>query len=221
MIKKEFCVPCWLTNDANAAALGEMLYGGAKNMSDFLFITLGTGVGSGIVSNGKIIYGHDGYAGEIGHTIVIDEGRLCGCGRKGCLETYASATGIKRTALELLSQSDKESKLRKYSKEKLCSELIYEAAKNGDEIALKCFEITINILGKALANSVAYTSPEAIFLFGGLTKAKDLLLEPLKRIMEENLLYVYKNKVKILLSQLEGSNAAILGASALVWSEHN
>ena len=219
LIKKEFNVPTLLTNDANAAALGEMIYGGAKNMKDFLFITLGTGVGSGIVSNGEIIYGHDGFAGEIGHTIVVENGRKCGCGRNGCLEAYASATGIRRTAFELLENNNTKSELRDIDKEILDSKFIYDAAKKGDQIALKCFDITIDILGKALANSVAYTSPEAIFIFGGLAKAQDLLLKPLKTKMEENLLYVYKNKVKILPSQLEGGKAAILGASALVWNE--
>lgn len=217
LMKKVFNVPTWLTNDANAAALGEMIYGGAKNMKDFLLITLGTGLGSGIVSNGKIVYGHDGFAGEIGHTIVIENGRKCGCGRYGCLETYASATGIKRTAIELLEKSRKDSILRSFNKEKIDSKIIYESAKKGDLIAKKCFEITADILGKALANSVAYTSPQAIFLFGGLAKAKDLLLKPVKEKMEENLLYLYKNKVEILTSKLDGNNAAILGASALVW----
>lgn len=219
LIKKIFNVPTWLTNDANAAALGEMIYGGAKNMKDFLFITLGTGVGSGIVSNGEIIYGHDGFAGEIGHTIVIQNGRKCGCGRLGCLEAYASATGIKSTAIELLEKSQEESILRSFNIEKIDSKIIYESAKKGDSIAKKCFEITSDILGRALANAVAITSPQAIFLFGGLAKAEDLLLKPIKEKMEENLLNIYKNKVEILPSKLDGNNAAILGASALVWAE--
>ncbi|NOZ47473.1 MAG: ROK family protein [Chlorobi bacterium] len=219
IIQKQFAVPAWLTNDANAAALGEMIYGGAQNMKDFLFITLGTGLGSGIVSNGKLIYGHDGFAGELGHTIVVENGRRCGCGRNGCLETYASATGIKRTAEELLKKDVSHSVLQQYSKEKLDSKLIYEAAKKGDNLALECFDFTVDILGKALANAVAYTNPEAIFIFGGLAMAEDLLLKPLKIKMEENLLYIYKNKIKILPSQLKNGEVAILGASALVWSE--
>jgi glucokinase len=219
LIKEKFNVPAWLTNDANAAAMGEMIYGGAQGMKDFLCITLGTGVGSGIVANGELIYGHDGFAGEIGHTLVVDNGRKCGCGRCGCLETYASATGIKRTAVELLENNDIPSLLRNIDKRGLDSKFIYEAAKKGDPIAKKCFEITIDILGKALANSVAYTSPEAIFIFGGLAKAHDLLIQPLKEKMEEYLLNIYKGKVNILASKLEGSKAAILGASALVWKE--
>ena len=176
IMQEKLNVPVWLTNDANAAALGEMLYGGAKNMRDFLFITLGTGLGSGIVSNGKLIYGHDGFAGEIGHTIVIENGRECGCGRKGCLETYASASGIKRTVIELLSETNRKSILRDFDNADIDSKLIYESAKKGDIISLEAFDFTAKILGKALANSVAYTSPEAIFLFGGLANAEDLLL---------------------------------------------
>lgn len=219
MMKDQFNIPTWLTNDANAAALGEMIYGGAKNMKDFLFITLGTGVGSGIVSNGQLIYGHDGFAGELGHVIVIENGRQCGCGRFGCLETYTSATGITRTAIELLENERLSSSLKKIEKQNLTSKDIYDAAKQGDKIALQCFEKTVDILGKALANAVAFTSPEAIFIFGGLAKAEDLLLKPLKQKMEDHLLSIYKNKVKILPSELEGSKAAILGASALVWKE--
>ncbi|MCK4662046.1 MAG: ROK family protein [Bacteroidales bacterium] len=219
MMEEKLNVPVWLTNDANAATLGEMLYGGAKNMRDFLFITLGTGLGSGIVSNGKLIYGHDGFAGEIGHTIVVENGRLCGCGRKGCLETYASASGIKQSVIELLSETNKASILRDYNNANIDSKLIYESAKKGDKISLEAFDFTGKILGKALANSVAYTSPEAIFLFGGLANAGDLLLKPVKESMEANLFNIYKNKVQILLSQLKGNNVAILGASALVWSE--
>ncbi len=220
MMQEKLNVPVWLTNDANAAALGEMLYGGAKNMKDFLFITLGTGLGSGIVSNGKLICGHDGFAGEIGHTIVVENGRLCGCGRKGCLETYASASGIKRSVIELLSKTNKASVLRDVNNSKISSKLIYESAKKGDIISLEAFNFTAKILGKALANSVAHTSPEAIFLFGGLANAEDLLLKPVKESMEANLFNIYKNKVQILPSQLKGGKAAILGASALVWTEN-
>lgn len=220
MMQEKLNVPVWLTNDANAAALGEMLYGGAKSMKDFLFITLGTGLGSGIVSNGKLICGHDGFAGEIGHTIVVENGRLCGCGRKGCLETYASASGIKRSVIELLSKTNKASVLRDVNNSKISSKLIYESAKKGDIISLEAFDFTAKILGKALANSVAHTSPEAIFLFGGLANAEDLLLKPVKESMEANLFNIYKNKVQILPSQLKSGKAAILGASALVWTEN-
>lgn len=220
MMQEKLNVPVWLTNDANAAALGEMLYGGAKSMKDFLFITLGTGLGSGIVSNGKLICGHDGFAGEIGHTIVVENGRLCGCGRKGCLETYASASGIKRSVIELLSKTNKASVLRDVKNAKISSKLIYESAKKGDIISLEAFDFTAKILGKALANSVAHTSPEAIFLFGGLANAEDLLLKPVKESMEANLFNIYKNKVQILPSQLKSGKAAILGASALVWTEN-
>ena len=220
MMQEKLNVPVWLTNDANAAALGEMLYGGAKSMKDFLFITLGTGLGSGIVSNGKLICGHDGFAGEIGHTIVVENGRLCGCGRKGCLETYASASGIKRSVIELLSKTNKASVLRDVNNAKISSKLIYESAKKGDIISLEAFNFTAKILGKALANSVAHTSPEAIFLFGGLANAEDLLLKPVKESMEANLFNIYKNKVQILPSQLKSGKAAILGASALVWTEN-
>ena len=220
MMQEKLNVPVWLTNDANAAALGEMLYGGAKSMKDFLFITLGTGLGSGIVSNGKLICGHDGFAGEIGHTIVVENGRLCGCGRKGCLETYASASGIKRSVIELLSKTNKASVLRDVNNAKISSKLIYESAKKGDIISLEAFNFTAKILGKALANSVAHTSPEAIFLFGGLANAEDLLLKPVKESMEANLFNIYKNKVQILPSQLKSGKAAILGASELVWTEN-
>ena len=206
-----------LTNDANAAALGEMIYGAARGMCDFIVITLGTGLGSGIVSNGELIYGHDSFAGEIGHTIVYPDGRICGCGRKGCLETYASATGIVKTMIELLEKSNKKSSLRKLSISQITSMDIYNAAKDGDELALEAFDFTCKILGFKLADAVAYTSPEAIILFGGLAQAEEFIFEPTKRYMEENLLEIYKNKVKIIPSQIEENNAAILGASALIW----
>jgi len=219
LFKKNFNVPIFLTNDANAAAIGEMIYGNAKSLRDFIVITLGTGLGSGIVSNGELIYGHDGFAGEIGHTIVRHNGRQCGCGRKGCLETYASATGIKRTVFKLLADSLEESKLRSVSFNELTAEMITEAAKKGDKIALEAFEYTGLLLGQKLADSVAYTSPQVIFLFGGLAKAGNLILEPTRRHLEDNLLNIYKGKVKVLISGMEELNAAIMGAGALAWKE--
>jgi glucokinase len=219
LFKKNFNVPIFLTNDANAAAIGEMIYGNAKELRDFIVITLGTGLGSGIVSNGELVYGHDGFAGEIGHTIVRHNGRQCGCGRRGCLETYASATGIKRTVYKLLADSIEESKLRSVCYNDLSAEMITEAAKNGDKIALEAFEYTGNILGQTLADSVAYTSPKVIFLFGGLAKSGELILEPTRRHFENNILNIYKGKVKILISGMEEINAAIMGAGALAWKE--
>lgn len=215
--KEYIHLPVYLTNDANAAAMGEMIYGGAKKMKDFIMITLGTGVGSGIVVGGEMVYGHDGFAGEIGHTIVYPEGRLCGCGRRGCLETYTSASGIKRTVFELLAASQAESILRTISYNDLTSKQIDEAAHKGDKIAMEAFDITGRILGLKLADAAAHTSPEAIFLFGGLAQAGDLIFEPVKKYMEFYLLDIYKNKIKLLPSRLPHGEAAILGASALVW----
>lgn len=208
-----------LTNDANAAAIGEMIYGGAKGMSDFIMITLGTGVGSGIVVNGEMVYGHDGFAGEIGHTIFDPNGRECGCGRKGCLETYTSATGIKRTVFELMSSMNEPSVLRSLSFNDLSAKMIDEAARKGDKIALEAFDYTGEVLGLKLADAIAHTSPEAIFLFGGLAQAGDLIFEPTKYYMEEQMLSIYRNKVKLLPSKLPPGDAAILGSSALVWKE--
>jgi len=219
--KKHLDVPTYLTNDANAAAIGEMIYGGAKGMNDFIMITLGTGTGSGIVANGKLIYGHDGFAGEVGHVTVIENGRECGCGKKGCLETYASATGIVRTVFELLANSREESILRSISFNDLSSKKIYNAAIKGDKIANQAFEFTGMILGKCLANSIAYTSPEAIFLFGGLAQAGNLILEPTNKYMQENVLKIFQHKTKLVLSKLDGAKAAVLGSSALVWKELN
>lgn len=218
MIEDKFKLPVVLTNDANAAAIGEMMYGAAKGMKDYIMITLGTGVGSGIVANGHLIYGHDGFAGELGHTIVIPDGRLHeGTGKKGSLESYASATGVRLTAIEMLEKSKKESVLRKVPKDKLDSKAVYDAAIQGDELALEVFEFTGRILGLALANAVMFSSPEAIVLFGGLTKAGELILKPTRENMEANLIQVFQNKVKLLISHLKESDAAILGASALVW----
>ena len=212
-------LPMVMTNDANAAAIGEMLYGGAKDMRHFIVITLGTGLGSGIVVDGKVVYGHDGFAGELGHINVKHRGRYCGCGNRGCLETYVSATGIKRTVFKLLSEQVYSGELKNYSYNDLTSKMIAELAKKGDPVALEAFETTSRILGVKLADTVANTSPEAIFLLGGLAKAGDILFEPTIRYMEENLFPVYKNKVSILPSKLQETNAAILGAAALGWNE--
>jgi len=220
LIENKFKLPVTLTNDANAAAIGEMMYGAAKGMKDFIMITLGTGVGSGIVANGHLIYGHDGFAGELGHTIVIPDGRIHpGTGKKGSLESYCSATGVRNTTVEILQNSDRPSVLRKVPIEKLDSKMVYEAAIEGDELARYIFDFTGRILGLALANAVMFSSPEAIVLFGGLTKAGDLILKPTREHMEANLIQVFQNKVKILISHLKESDAAILGASALAWEE--
>jgi glucokinase len=218
LIQDDFKLPVILTNDANAAALGEMMYGAAQGMKDFIMITLGTGVGSGIVANGKLIYGHDGFAGELGHTTIIPDGRLHpGTGKKGSLESYASATGVTTTAIELLEKSNRPSLLRDVPKDKIDSKKVYEAAIQGDALAQEIFEFTGKILGMALANFIMFSSPEAIILFGGLTREGNLILSPTKKYMEENLIQVFQNKVKILVSHLNESDAAILGASALVW----
>lgn len=211
--------PVVVTNDANAAAIGEMIYGGAKGMKDFVVITLGTGLGSGIVVNGNVLYGHDGYAGEVGHIIVVKNGRQCGCGRKGCLECYASSKGVRNTALELLSTSDAPSKLRNIATSQISSKDVAHAAKSGDQIAKKAFEITGEMLGEALANLVAISSPQAIFLSGGVANAKELILTPTRRAMEKNILPLWKGRVKLQLSSLEYENAPILGAAALAIKE--
>ncbi len=221
MIKRYWpMLPVVVTNDANAAAIGEMVFGGAQGMKDFIIVTLGTGVGSGFVSGGGLIYGHDSFAGELGHVIVNDTGRQCGCGRKGCLETYVSAVGIKRTVFKLLADHLEDSAFRSISYKDLTAEMITKAALEGDPLAIEAFEQTGKVLGMALANAVAITSPQAIFLFGGLAKAGKYLLEPTKRYMEANILYNYKGKVEVLPSGIDGRNAAILGASALVWDKH-
>jgi glucokinase len=220
LVSEKFKLPVVLTNDANAAAIGEMMYGAAKGMKDFIMITLGTGVGSGIVANGQLIYGHDGFAGELGHIIVIPDGRMHeGTGKRGSLESYASATGVRLTALELLEKSKEDSLLRSANKDTLDSKVVYDAAIKGDKLALEIFEFTGKILGLALANAVMFSSPEAIILFGGLTKAGDLILKPTREHMEANLIQVFQNKVKILVSHLKESDAAILGASALAWGK--
>ncbi len=209
-------LPVSLTNDANAAAVGEMTYGAARGMKNFIMITLGTGVGSGIVINGEVVYGHDGFAGELGHTAAVrNNGRTCGCGKTGCLEAYASATGVARTAREWLELTDEPSVLR--SLDTISSKDVYDAAKEGDKLALKIFEFTGKILGRSFADFIAFSAPEAIVLFGGLARSKEFLLGPMEESMNANVLPLWKGKVKIVFSQLKESDAAILGASALAW----
>ncbi len=218
MLSEKVGVPVTLTNDANAAAIGEMKYGAARGMRDFIMITLGTGVGSGVVANGQLIYGHDGNAGELGHVIVRRDGRPCGCGNKGCLETYTSATGVARTAKEMLqNRTGEDSLLRKIDLDKITSKDVFDAAMAGDAIAKDIFAFTGQILGEALADFVKFSSPEAFVLFGGLAKAGDLLLNPLKKAMDDNLMAVFKGKVKVLFSEMKDADAAVLGASALAW----
>ncbi len=218
LMSDKFGAPIALTNDANAAAIGEMTYGAARGMKNFIMITLGTGVGSGIVIDGKVVYGHDGFAGELGHTTSVrNNGRMCGCGRAGCLETYASATGVARTAREILETCNKESLLRNLPIETITSKDVYEAAIQEDVVAKEIFEFTGKILGEALADFVAFSAPEAFVLFGGLTKSGNLILDPIVDNMEKNLLPLWKNKIKVLFSELKESDAAVLGASALAW----
>ena len=211
-------LPVRLTNDANAAAVGEMTYGAARGMKNFITITLGTGVGSGIVVNGGVLYGHDGFAGELGHvTMVRHNGRLCGCGKTGCLEAYASATGVARTAREKLETTVTPSLLRNIPLEDITSKDVFEAAVQGDELAKEMFEFTGKMLGEAFADFVVFSSPEAIILFGGLTKAGDLLMKPVVQSLNQNLMPMWRGKIKVLFSQLKESDAAILGASGLAW----
>ena len=210
-------LPVALTNDANAAAMGEMQYGAARGMKNFIMITLGTGVGSGIVVNGQMVYGSDGMAGELGHVIVEKNGRQCGCGRKGCLETYCSATGIARTGREVLETTDKPTILRDIPLEQVDGLAITQAARKGDAVALEIFEYTGRILGEACADFACINSPEAFIFFGGLSKAGDLIMNPIKKAYDENVLKIYKGKAKFLLSQLDDAKAAVLGASAIGW----
>ena len=218
MLTDRFGIPVSLTNDANAAAIGEMTYGAARGLKDFIMITLGTGVGSGIVVNGQLVNGHDGFAGELGHVIVRpNNGRLCGCGRTGCLEAYTSATGVARTAREFLEVRNDPSSLRQIPIQDITSKDVYDAAITGDKLALEIFDYTGKILGEAFANFIAFSSPKAIILFGGLAKAGDLILKPIKEAMDRNTLNIYKGKVKIMFSELKESDAAVLGASALGW----
>lgn len=209
-------IPVTLTNDANAAAMGEMTYGAARGMKNFIMITLGTGVGSGIVIDGNVVYGHDGFAGELGHTTVVrHNGRICGCGRQGCLEAYCSAIGVARTAREWLEHSDEPSLLREV--ENITSKDVYEAAREGDKLALSVFEYTGTLLGRSFADFIAFSAPEAIVLFGGLARSKEFLYEPMLKAMNESVLKLWRDKVKIIFSSLKESDAAILGASALAW----
>ena len=217
MFEERLGIPTALTNDANAAGIGEMTYGAARGMKDFIMITLGTGVGSGIVINGQMVYGHDGFAGELGHVIARRDGRICGCGRKGCLETYCSATGVARSAREFLTKSTEPSLLRDIPAENITSKDVYDAAVKGDKIAQDIFEFTGTILGEALADFIAFSSPEAIVLFGGLAKAGDYIFKPIQKAIDDNVLNIYKGKTKLLASELKDSDAAVLGASALGW----
>lgn len=219
LFQEYFDLPMILTNDANAAAIGEKVFGGAKDMNDFIVVTLGTGLGSGFVTRGKLIYGNDGLAGELGHANVYPDGRQCNCGKHGCLETYASASGIKRTVFKLMATNSTESSLRNYTYESLSAKKITEMALNGDALALEAYEYTANILGLKLADAAAITNPEAIFLFGGLAKAGDILVDATAKCFTEYLYPGLKGKITIKLSELMDKNAAVLGASALVWSE--
>ena len=219
LVKKKVNLPVVMTNDANAAAMGEMVFGGAKKMKDFIILTLGTGLGSGIVIDGELVYGHSGFAGELGHTIVVPGGRDCGCGRQGCLETYASATGLVRTVLYMLSEMREESSLRGLAPSALTSKKIAAAAGIGDQIALEAFDYTAEMLAFGIINAVAFSSPEAIFLFGGLTRAGDLLFNPIRKYVDQNIQPVFKGTVKILPSGIAENNAAVLGAAALAWKE--
>ncbi len=214
-----FNVPVAITNDANAAALGEMVYGKAKDKKHFIMITLGTGVGAGVVIDGKLLYGHDGFAGELGHMEVVPGGRVCGTGHRGCLEVYSSATGIKRTVFELLADSIEDSQLRTFNYHDLSARDIYEAALKDDPIALQAFDITARILGHALADFVAFSSPEAIYIFGGLMNAGNMLLAPIKKYYDDKVMEVFRGKVSIEISGLMERSAAILGASALIRKE--
>ena len=219
MFSEALGIPVAMTNDANAAALGEMIYGVARGMKNFIVITLGTGVGSGIVINGQLVYGHDGFAGELGHVTMVrgEEGRPCGCGRKGCLETYCSATGVARTAREILAKTDRPSLLRELDPEKIQSLDVSIAAGKGDEVAKEIFEFTGKMLGEACADFAAFSSPEAFIFFGGLTKAGDLIMKPIEESYNAHVMGIFKNKAKFLVSGLMSSNAAVLGASALGW----
>ena len=217
MFEERLGIPTALTNDANAAAIGEMTYGAARGMKDFIMITLGTGVGSGIVVNGQLVYGHDGFAGELGHVIIRRDGRQCGCGRKGCLETYCSATGVTRSAREFLTSSTEPSLLRAIPAENITSKDVYDAAVKGDKLALDIFEFTGQILGEAIADFIAFSSPEAIILFGGLAKSGEYIFKPIQKAIDENILTIYKGKTKLLMSELKDADAAVLGASALGW----
>lgn len=218
MLQDKFGIPVAITNDANAAAIGEMTYGAARGLKDFIMITLGTGVGSGIVVNGQLVYGHDGFAGELGHlTVKRNNGRLCGCGRTGCLEAYCSATGVARTAREFLEIRTEPSLLRNLDIDEITSKDVYDAAMQGDKLAKEIFDYTGKILGESMADMMLFSSPKAFILFGGLSKSGDLLLKPLKEALDKNLMFAFKGKPQVLLSELKEADAAVLGASALGW----
>lgn len=217
LFSKALGIPVALTNDANAAAIGEMTYGVARGMKNFIVLTLGTGVGSGIVVNGQLVYGCDGFAGELGHVIVIENGRPCGCGRRGCLEAYCSAIGVARTARELLATTEEPSSLRELNPDEITSYDVSMAAEKGDKLALDVYAFTGKLLGEACANFAAFSSPEAFIFFGGLTKAGNLIMDPIKKAYDERVLNIFKGKAKFLISGLEGSSAAVLGASAVGW----
>lgn len=219
LIKKKIDVPVIVTNDANAAAMGEMIFGGAKNMKDFIVLTLGTGLGSGIVINGQMVYGHTGFAGELGHTTIVPGGRDCGCGRKGCYETYASASGLVRTVLFLLSEMREDSILRDIKPSELTSRKIAEAAAANDSLALKAMDFTAEKLAFGIYNAIGFSSPEAVFLFGGLANAGEILFEPVRKYVEKNVQPIFRGTVKILPSGIPETNAAVLGAAALIWNE--
>lgn len=219
LMEKQFRVPTVVTNDANAAALGEMLFGDARELKNFIMITLGTGLGSGLVVNGNIVYGEDGFAGELGHVRAVDQGRQCGCGKRGCLETYVSATGIKRTVFELLAEENAESAFRKIPFSKLKPKGITALAEKGDPIAIKAFERTGFLLGRSLADTVAHISPSKIFLFGGLAKAGKWIIDPTVKSLEQHLFPIYRNKIQVLPSALLKKNIAVLGAAALIWKQ--
>ena len=221
LVSERFGMPCRITNDANAAAMGEMTYGAAKGMKNFIMITLGTGVGSGIVIDGNVVYGHDGFAGELGHTTAVrgEKARPCNCGKLGCLEAYASATGVARTAKEILSATSQETLLRQLDIDNITSKDVYDAAEQGDQVAKQIFDFTGTILGQKLADFIAFSAPEAIVLFGGLTKSGNWIRRPIEQAMNDNVLPLWKNKVKVLFSDLKEADAAVLGASALAWGE--
>jgi len=219
LFEKKRQVSFALTNDANAAAVGEMIYGGAQGMKNFIILTLGTGLGSGLVVNGEVLYGHTGFAGELGHINMVSGGRECGCGKQGCLETYVSATGICRTVSEILAFRNGKSMLREFKYDELDSKIIADFASKGDAVALEAFEKTAEMLARAIVNAVAFSSPEAIFLFGGLAKAGDLLMKPLQKHVDQYIQVYFRDSFQVKMSGLEENNAAVLGASALAWKE--
>lgn len=219
LIKEQIDTPVIVTNDAKAAAMGEMIFGGAKEMKDFIVLTLGTGLGSGIVINGQVVYGHTGFAGELGHSTIVPGGRICGCGRHGCYETYASASGLARTALFMLSEKKDPSPLRDIAPSRLTSRKVAEAALSNDKIALEAIDYTAEKIAHGIINAITFSSPEAVFLFGGLAQAGDLILEPVRKYVEMGVMPIFRGTCKILLSGIPLSNAAILGSAALVWNE--